>query len=501
MDTMIHKHSAQCIYVVPEGLKELMSDITREVLRTQPENLYVFIADYLEALLLTRENARVAAKLVQSITEIAETTMEFLSKTGMGKESIDKAISIMNQHFKEKIREESIATQHYQNDFVDEANIITTILAEAAIDDEYVQASTSIINMAYKKFKLRKEAEKQLLSGMIDWRIAARSAIKLYRQTGVTNEEVNRAATLIKAAYKGYYTRRIMKKLTEEQKLLSEMQADKNVESSEPKLGAVDSKSVTIDYDSVIPHVDFDDADVKLASPIVEYIMDVILEKVVLSEKKSAKKKSKPGRKPQKPKSAPGGVSDTKRPSVASKASSQASKRTSVSTAASHADKRSAASARSSAASQLTSRSKKSEKSEKSEKSARSHASQRSSVTASARSSRMSERSSRSSERSGPVSERSSRVTDRSSFVSRSTVASGRSSVTSRRSSATSRRSSQKTKSIGSPAESVVSSRRSVKSAQSAGESQRSVKSAGDKSPDQHSNKSGRRSVKLPQEV
>lgn len=40
---------------VPDGLKELMSDISREVLRDQPENIYEFIADYLEEMEIERE--------------------------------------------------------------------------------------------------------------------------------------------------------------------------------------------------------------------------------------------------------------------------------------------------------------------------------------------------------------------------------------------------------------------------------------------------------------
>lgn len=39
-----------------------MSDISREVLRSQPEDVYTFVADYLDALMITRENARVAAR-------------------------------------------------------------------------------------------------------------------------------------------------------------------------------------------------------------------------------------------------------------------------------------------------------------------------------------------------------------------------------------------------------------------------------------------------------
>lgn len=48
-------------------------------------------------------------------------------------------------------------------------------------------------------FKERKQFERNLLENMLDWRVAARSAIHLYRKTGVSKEEADRAATLIKA--------------------------------------------------------------------------------------------------------------------------------------------------------------------------------------------------------------------------------------------------------------------------------------------------------------
>lgn len=77
MNVMLQRHCARYIYVIPEGLKELMTDISREVclyihlqtdainfllyfqvIRSNPNNVYNFIADYLDALLVTRENAR-----------------------------------------------------------------------------------------------------------------------------------------------------------------------------------------------------------------------------------------------------------------------------------------------------------------------------------------------------------------------------------------------------------------------------------------------------------
>ena len=45
---------------IPEGLPELLSDITREVLRCQPttECLCQFIIDYLHSVIVTRDKAR-----------------------------------------------------------------------------------------------------------------------------------------------------------------------------------------------------------------------------------------------------------------------------------------------------------------------------------------------------------------------------------------------------------------------------------------------------------
>lgn len=53
---LFHQSGAEQFPKIPDGLKQLMSDISREVLREQPENIYDFIADYLEDLELTREH-------------------------------------------------------------------------------------------------------------------------------------------------------------------------------------------------------------------------------------------------------------------------------------------------------------------------------------------------------------------------------------------------------------------------------------------------------------
>ncbi|XP_050297665.1 uncharacterized protein LOC126737026 [Anthonomus grandis grandis] len=265
MNVTLQRHCARYIYVIPDGLRELMSDISREVLRSQPEDTYTFIADYLDALLITRENARVAARLVQSLTEMAVTTATFLEETGMPRDEIDNIVGAIQKTFRKSIDSDEEVKEN-----VDETQIVLDILNEIQVSQEKAEIAAIIIQQAYKRFKERKEREKLLLAGMVDWRVAARSAIQLYRKTGVTNEEANRAATLIKAAYKGYYTRKLMKQMSPTCESIDfwdhfdALDEEYYGEEDYQELFDVDSekdersRSVKIDYNTVIPHVDFD---------------------------------------------------------------------------------------------------------------------------------------------------------------------------------------------------------------------------------------------------
>ncbi|KAI4458796.1 ropporin-1-like protein [Holotrichia oblita] len=230
MDAMLQKRCAKYIYVVPEGLRELMSDISREVIRSQPTHIYTFIADYLDALMITRENARVAARLVDSIIRIGTTTVELLLETGLTKQAADRMAAIIQNAFKQYMAskknapsqrgtELAVSIEGEGDELGEEQEMVATIMEEYGERIENEEAAARIVQNAFRMFKARHDKEKQMLSGIIDWRVAARSAIYLYRKSGVTYEEANRAATLIKAAYKGYYTRRIMKRLLEEGKM------------------------------------------------------------------------------------------------------------------------------------------------------------------------------------------------------------------------------------------------------------------------------------------
>lgn len=105
----------------------------------------------------------------------------------------------------------------YMGEEFEEERFVQEVLNEADIDDGARNKAARIIQAAYRKFRRRQDLEKDLFFGMVDWRVAAKHTISLYRKAGVSEWEANRAATLIKAAYKGFYTRRIMRKLLDKQ--------------------------------------------------------------------------------------------------------------------------------------------------------------------------------------------------------------------------------------------------------------------------------------------
>ncbi|XP_034229965.1 uncharacterized protein LOC117638903 [Thrips palmi] len=55
MDVLLHRHGGHQALRVPDELPQLVYDISREVLRRQPANIYGFIAEYLESLVSTQE--------------------------------------------------------------------------------------------------------------------------------------------------------------------------------------------------------------------------------------------------------------------------------------------------------------------------------------------------------------------------------------------------------------------------------------------------------------
>ncbi|XP_045512241.1 sperm surface protein Sp17-like isoform X2 [Pieris brassicae] len=126
----------------PVGLQELMSDITREVLRAQPQNIYSFIANYLETLLEVRNNISIAADICNNLNESCYQTelIEELRNIGLIDEDVDKAADIIKDFL--------------ETDKVRETNLFLQILRKTSTQESQLAAIQNAVQKAFRKHRL-----------------------------------------------------------------------------------------------------------------------------------------------------------------------------------------------------------------------------------------------------------------------------------------------------------------------------------------------------------
>ncbi|XP_076227660.1 uncharacterized protein LOC143175004 [Nomia melanderi] len=220
MDVMLQKHCAKHVYKVPEGLRELCTDISREVLRSQPTDLYAFIAEYVDTLLITRENTKVAVKVVNNILLGSQAILSILYRAGFTLEQIAVAAPRIQKAFRLYLDAVDTRPGH-----VCGANVLT-LNADYTCDEESKISIRSILEATGSTRKNAERAaaviqaafrghyERMALNesqGKVQWQKAVTNTLDILRKAGATQAEVSKAATHIKFAYRGYYTRRNQK--------------------------------------------------------------------------------------------------------------------------------------------------------------------------------------------------------------------------------------------------------------------------------------------------
>ncbi|XP_024938580.1 uncharacterized protein LOC107265527 isoform X2 [Cephus cinctus] len=183
-----------------------------QVLRTQPEDIYCFVADYVDALLITRENAKVAVKVVNNVVLGSESIVAILQSTGLKLDGIALASKRIQKAFQvylelmetpnEQTRKETI--------FEEQSRLsISNILESTGTSrDQAIEAATRIQAAFRGHYERLRMGE---LRGEIQWQRAASNTLEILRKAGVSKEEATNAAILIQSTYRGYYTRRNMK--------------------------------------------------------------------------------------------------------------------------------------------------------------------------------------------------------------------------------------------------------------------------------------------------
>ncbi|OXU29251.1 hypothetical protein TSAR_007496 [Trichomalopsis sarcophagae] len=211
MDVVLHNHKAKHVCDIPDGLRELCADISREVIRSQPMDIYDFIANYLDTLMVTRENAKVAMKVVQNIMLKSEQIVEILSGTGLKLKEIAAAAPRLQKAFRAYL--DAVDGQRKECGCDDDSDIdneceisICRILKETGATFEEAHCAAIKIQALFRgHYERMSLAEKR---GEVQWQRAAVNTMEILRKSGVSRSEASHAAITIQAAYRGYYTRK-----------------------------------------------------------------------------------------------------------------------------------------------------------------------------------------------------------------------------------------------------------------------------------------------------
>jgi hypothetical protein len=218
---------------VPQGLKELMSDISREVIRKQPDDMEEFIANYLENVLKTREKIDSARKNVDEVLDTCINIKELLEKIGLSVDQARLAGEIISTAFNEHVAK--LQDLDEKNVALREVDIVVKLIDNVGLSLSQARKTARIMQELYKKFyfkNLKKFEVPDLDSEEIDkkhWSILERAKVlrapdlevdchvpKLPNWMQPKFEKRELAATVIQAVYRGKQVRTSFRCLMDE---------------------------------------------------------------------------------------------------------------------------------------------------------------------------------------------------------------------------------------------------------------------------------------------
>ncbi|KAJ2949384.1 hypothetical protein O0L34_g15297 [Tuta absoluta] len=200
-----------CRLALPEGLQDLMSDISREVLRAQPKNLLQFITKYLGALLVTRENLTAAAAVCDDVCDnmCAAGLDDELRYRGIEEEHIKVIEEIVDEYLKKTGSGKLVVKE---GDLIAKIMRKTSVAANQIFDIKEAVRTAFLRQQAYNTtiFELSPDGSMDSIAR------ATQHTLDLYRKSKPSDEEYHRAALKIETAYRAFGVRR--QKLTEKSK-------------------------------------------------------------------------------------------------------------------------------------------------------------------------------------------------------------------------------------------------------------------------------------------
>ncbi|KAH8394537.1 hypothetical protein KR215_004204 [Drosophila sulfurigaster] len=194
---------------VPEGLPELLSDITREVLRCQPtkECLCQFIIDYLHSVIVTREKAMVARSILDRALRQVDSIISDLCVCDLTKEKSDMMSQVLEDCFRNFLEKRRCEMRRNKKaiQFAD-VDMLEELIQKCGFSEEELDKSRPTIESAYKRFV------DAYMTAAVDTK-GTEILYQYFRDRELKRIEKlirNKAATTIQAAWRGYAVRKTL---------------------------------------------------------------------------------------------------------------------------------------------------------------------------------------------------------------------------------------------------------------------------------------------------
>lgn len=173
-----HRKLSEVLHI-PEGLQELMADIAREVLRYQPSNIEVFIADYLEAMVLTRELYYVSERTVDDILSQSMHLQEMMKKTGVPLSRSNAAIQLVI---------ESVKTHSANSEHIKELDIVNRLINELNFTVDQARNATEIIENLWCHYYNQNKNYVLKYQTKLDGNDAVQHTLSLHRRSEIATQ-------------------------------------------------------------------------------------------------------------------------------------------------------------------------------------------------------------------------------------------------------------------------------------------------------------------------
>ncbi|XP_022213482.2 E3 ubiquitin-protein ligase Hakai [Drosophila obscura] len=190
----------------PEGLPEILADITREVLRCQPtkECLCQFIIDYLHSVIVTREKALVARSILDRALRQVENIISDLCVCDLTKEKSDMMAQVMEDCFRNFLERRRCEMRRGKETInLEDIDIFEELLLKCKFSEEELAISRPAVESAYKRFVDAYMAAARGADGTeLLYQYFRDRELKRIREA--MREQ---SATIIQAAWRGYLVR------------------------------------------------------------------------------------------------------------------------------------------------------------------------------------------------------------------------------------------------------------------------------------------------------